>query len=287
MERCFECNSNDLDYSERLGEIVCGSCGLVLVQQLLEETTFSLDHEITGTELGSTIKSSDASKYGRRGFSLFRAQKFGQQNSIYYVRMVRLSNAILSNYSVRPGIRKRITKYYKTFISKQKVATISMEIRAAGLTYFILKELNVPVSPQDHARLAGVEVKYMIRFAKRLGSVLGKPFVFSNQNINGMVSGAGAKLINPSQEYLGDVSAFSSYIERKYNMVNKRFSRATLAACFYIVSLVRREHYTQERISEISQVSEVGLRNHVKFVLDLLNIKKTDLDYMTVNELMR
>ncbi len=287
MEKCFECKSDNLDYSERLGEIVCGSCGLVLVQQLLEETTFSLDHEITGPDLGSTIKSSDAAKYGRKGFTLFRAQKFGQHNSIYYVRMVRLSNALLSKYSVRPDIRKRITKYYKTFIAKQKVATISMEIRAAGLTYFILKELNIPVSPQNHARLAGVEMKYMLKFAKRLGSVLGKPYVFSNQNVNGMVTGAGAKLINPSQEYIGEVQTFANYVEQKYTTVSKRFSRATLAACFYIVSLVRREHYTQERISEITQVSEVGLRNHVKSVLEILNIKKADLDYMTMSELMR
>ena len=158
---------------------------------------------------------------------------------------------------------------------------------AAGLTYFILKELNIPVSPQNHARLAGVEMKYMLKFAKRLGSVLGKPYVFSNQNVNGMVTGAGAKLINPSQEYIGDVQTFANYVEQKYTTVSKRFSRATLAACFYIVSLVRREHYTQERISEITQVSEVGLRNHVKSVLEILNIKKADLDYMTMSELMR
>jgi len=287
METCFECKSNDIEYEERLGEIVCNTCGLVLVHQLLEETTYSLDHEITGSELGSRIKSTDVAKYGRKGYTLFRAQKFGQTQSVYYVRMVRLSNALLSKYSIRPDIRKRITKYYKTFISKQKVATISMEIRAAGLTYFILKELNIPVSPNDHARLAGVEVKYMLKFAKRLGSALGKPYVFSNLNVNGMVSGAGARLINPSAEYLGDVQNFSKYIENKYNLVDKRFSRATLAACFYIVSLIRREHYTQERISEITQVSEVGLRNHVKIVLELLNIKKSNLDYLTMNELMR
>ena len=156
METCFECKSKDIEYSDRLGEIICNSCGLVLVQQLLEETMFSLNHEITGSELGSMIKPADAKKYGRRGFTLFRAQKFGQAQSIYYVRMVRLSNAYLTKYSVGPDIRKRITKYYKTFISNQKVATISMEIRAAGLTYFILKELNIPVSPADHAKLAGV-----------------------------------------------------------------------------------------------------------------------------------
>ena len=73
----------------------------------------------------------------------------------------------------------------------------------------------------------------------------------------------------------------------KYYLINKRFSRATLAATFYIVSLVRREHYTQERISEIAQVSEVGLRNHVKIILDMLNIKKQNLDYMTMADLMR
>jgi len=287
METCFECKSNDIEYEERLGEIVCNTCGLVLIHQLVEETTYSLNHEITGPELGSRIKSADVAKYGRRGFSLYRAQKFGQTQSVYYVRMVRLSNALLSKYSVRPDIRKRITKYYKTFLSKQKIATISMEIRAAGLTYFILKELNISVSPNDHARLAGVEVKYMLKFAKRLGSALGKPYVFSNLNVNGMVTGAGARLINPSAEYLGDVQNFSKYIENKYNLVDKRFSRATLAACFYIVSLIRREHYTQERISEITQVSEVGLRNHVKMVLELLNIKKSNLDYLTMNDLMR
>tara|TARA_R110002050_G_scaffold75215_2_gene161344 strand:+ start:18562 stop:19425 length:864 start_codon:yes stop_codon:yes gene_type:complete len=287
MEICFECESKDIEYSDRLGEIVCNACGLVLVQQLLEETTYSLDHEITGSELGSTIKSSDAAKYGRKGFTLFRAQKYGQPNSIYYVRMVRLSNVYLTKYSISPDIRKRITKYYKSFVAKQKVATISMEIRAAGLTYFILKELNLAVSPQEHAKLAGVEVKYMLRFAKRLGSVLGKPYVFSNININGMVDKAASRLINPSPEYIGDVQTFSKYMEQKYHLVNKRFSRATLAASFYIVSLVRREHYTQERISEIAQVSEVGLRNHVKIILELLNIKKSNLDYMTLNELMR
>ena len=54
MEKCFECKSDDLDYSERLGEIVCGSCGLVLVQQLLEETTFSAK---LFSSFGSTLRS--------------------------------------------------------------------------------------------------------------------------------------------------------------------------------------------------------------------------------------
>ena len=290
IEQCIECNSKNIEFSEAIGEMTCGDCGLVLMDKLIEEKTFSLDHETAKTGLGNTTNwtYSDISKF-RRGSntSIFRAKRYYENQSVSYVRFMRLANAYLSNYSISPDIRKRVPKYYSTITQKNRMTTVPMEVRAAGLTYFILKELNIAVIPQDHAKHTGVPMKQLIRFSKLTAKALNKPYVFSSTNINGLIDKAAGNFINPNNEYIGNVKKFCQVMERKFNDRNLRFGKPSIASCFYIVSVVTREGYTQAKIAEATGVSEVTIRNNNKNIFDMLGIKKDKLEYVIFSELLR
>ena len=47
IEQCIECNSKNIEFSEAIGEMTCGDCGLVLMDKLIEEKTFSFEPELT------------------------------------------------------------------------------------------------------------------------------------------------------------------------------------------------------------------------------------------------
>ena len=76
-------------------------------------------------------------------------------------------------------------------------------------------------------------------------------------------------------------------MERKFNDRNLRFGKPSIASCFYIVSVVTREGYTQAKIAEATGVSEVTIRNNNKKIFDMLDIKKDKLEYVIFSELLR
>ena len=55
---CEECQSQNNEFDERLGETVCKDCGLVLITEMFEETVHILD------STGELVHSPDKNKLG-------------------------------------------------------------------------------------------------------------------------------------------------------------------------------------------------------------------------------
>ena len=53
---------------------------------------------------------------------------------------------------------------------------------------------------------------------------------------------------------------------------------------FYLVSIFRRENYTQQEVAKLVGTTEVSLRKNMKKILLLYNVDKNKLNYLTLND---
>lgn len=292
--KCIECKSEKNTFDERLGETVCLECGLVLVQNIFEETTIlKTDGGVLDAasrtsnrtwDLGSTIHRTDIGRFGKNARKLFFTQRHNNPLNESYLRMLKLSNMNLSYYNVTPSLKSRVNKYYQVLNKTQTLRTIPIENRAASLTYYILREAGIAVTVQKHSNVTKIPKNEISKYARTIAARLGKPWVFSQMNIEGLIQQAGSKLYLPNPEYVGDVSKLSENVNQKLDMHDTQFTLATLSACFYLVSIFRRENYTQQEIAKLVGTTEVSLRKNMKKVLALYNIDKKLLNYMTLND---
>jgi len=294
LSKCFECNSERNMFDERLGEKVCLDCGLVLVKNIFESTTRGNDYDISSSEykgapnksweLGSTIHKADINKFGVSSRRLFFTQSYNNPLNESYLRMLKLSNMNLSYYNVDTVLKNRVSKYYNLLLKSQTLRSVSIENRAASLTYFILREAGIAVTVQKHSDITKIPRSDISKYSRTIAKQLRKPWVFSQMNIEGLIQEVGSKLYIPNPEYMGDVSKLSEHVYSKMDAHSMQFSIATLSACFYLVSIFRRENYTQQEVAKLVGTTEVSLRKNMKKILSLYNVDKKILNYMTLND---
>tara|TARA_R100000742_G_C4272316_1_gene91466 strand:- start:799 stop:1701 length:903 start_codon:yes stop_codon:yes gene_type:complete len=292
--KCIECESERNIFDERLGEKVCLDCGLVLVKNIFENTIKGSDYDLTSREykgapnkswdLGSTIHKSDVNRFGVTGRKLFFTQKFNNPLNESYLRMLKVSQMNLSYYNVDSVLKSRVSKYYNLLLKSQTFRSVPIDNRAASLTYFILREAGIAVTVQKHSEITKIPRNEISKYARVIASKLRKPWIFSQINIEGLIQEVGSKLYLPNPEYIGDVSKLSEHVHRKLDMHSIQFTTATLSACFYLVSIFRRENYTQHEIATLVGTTEVSLRKNMKKILSLYNIDKKLLNYITLND---
>jgi len=292
--KCIECESERNMFDERLGEQVCLDCGLVLVKNIFEDTIKNIDYNISNVDykgapnkswdLGSTIHKGDVNKFGVMGRKLFFTQRHNNPLNESYLRMLKLSNMNLSYYNVAPVLKSRVSKYYNLLNKKQALRAVPIDNRAASLTYYILKEAGIAVTVQKHSNVTKISRGEISKYARVIATHLGKPWVFSQMNIEGLIQEVGSKLYLPNPQYIGDVSKLSEHVYQKLDAHGVQFTIATLSACFYLVSVFRRENYTQQEVAKLVGTTEVSLRKNMKKILQLYNVDKNKLNYMVLND---
>ena len=294
VKECWECKSTSVTYDEAMGEIVCDDCGLVLVKNTLEETV-SLENEEKKTSdymgrtnssfnLGSMISIKDLNN--KKARVLYNTQRWNQTETPSHKKMLKLSNMALSYYSVQYEIKERVPRYYKILQERHSLRGIAIEVRSAALTYYILKEIGIATTIRRHAKLTMVTEKEISKSSRVIATVLGKPWVFSHINIDGLVENCGAQLSCNDAKFLGDVKNLSHQASVILDMHCERFTAAYLAACFYLVAIFNRKRYTQAEISRACGTTEVSLRTNLRKLLDKYGIEKDRLYYLSLEDFM-
>ena len=294
IKECWECKSVSVTYDEAMGEVVCDDCGLVIVQNTLEETV-SLAKEDKSTNdymgrtnstfnLGSMISIKDLNN--RKARILYNTQRWNQTESPSNKKMIKLSNMALSYYSVQYEIKERVPRYYKILQERHALRGIAIEVRSAALTYYILKEIGIATTIRRHSKLTRVTEKEISKSSRVVASVLGKPWVYSQINIDGLVENVGAQMSCNDARYLGDVKNLSHQASVLLDMQCERFTAAYLSACFYLVAIFNRKRYTQAQISRACGTTEVSLRTNLRKLLDKYGIEKDRLYYLSLEDFM-
>lgn len=147
MMICDECGCSENTFDETLGERVCIQCGLVLVQELFEETVHILD------KVGNVQHSPDKGKLGSviTGKGSFKFNKFGKNSVIpqHIQKGLMHCNMVLSHVAPNLKLNDRVEKLYMEVHNKNIFGRSSYESRATALVFYALKENGTPHPMKD------------------------------------------------------------------------------------------------------------------------------------------
>ena len=143
---CEECRSSSVSFDERLGELVCNECGLVIVREMFEETVLPLDKS------GNTIHSPDKGRLGsiiKGKVGKIPSHRLNSGHSTHLNKGLAFCKMLLANFTASKSIRDRCEEVYLELYRKNVINKASYEDRACAIVYFCLLENNTPVKYAD------------------------------------------------------------------------------------------------------------------------------------------
>lgn len=169
---CEECKSTNISFDERLGEMVCDECGLVIVTEMFEETVLPLD------KIGNTIHSPDRGRLGsivNGKIGKIASHHVRNGYSTHINKGLSFCKILLANFNSSKSIRDRCEEVYLTLYRKNIINRSSYEDRACAIVYYCLLENNTPVK---YADVCSVEFQSdkskVIKLVKKIKKTFGK-----------------------------------------------------------------------------------------------------------------
>jgi transcription initiation factor TFIIB len=290
-KRCPECNSSKLITDETRGEIICGSCGL-----LIEENMVDTSHE---------LRSFDKSEKKSRGGAPISMQKFdkglttnvGEISDIYrlnstqqtrkYLRLKkwqeRVSTSIERNLRLAMSELRRVASYlnlptvvkdessriYNFVLQRGLVRGRSMESVIASCIYAACRSYNIPRTLDEISNASEVERKE-----------IGRTYRFIIRKIGLTVTPSSPK------DYISRFSSTLHLSPQAQNEALKILGKAEIseltsgrgpagiaAAALYVAALINDEKKTQREVADVAGITEVTIRNRYKELLERLDLE--------------
>lgn len=291
VKRCPECNSINLTHDDQKGEIICGDCGLIIEDKMVD----------TGQDAGGQFDKSE--KKGRGGAPISR-QKFdqglttnvGEISDIYKLeagqtrkflrlkkwqervstsieRNLRLAMAELrrvSSFLTLPSVvRDESSRVYQYVLQRGFVRGRSMESVIAACIYAACRSYNIPRTLDEIANASDVarkEIGRTYRFIIRKLGIKVKP--------------------SSPKDYISRFSSILHLSPKSQNEAIKILKKADIseltsgrgpagiaAAALYVSALMNDEKKTQREVADVAGITEVTIRNRYKELIDKLGIE--------------
>ncbi|RMD45590.1 hypothetical protein D6829_01975 [Candidatus Pacearchaeota archaeon] len=292
LKRCPECNSSNLIYDESRGEVICGSCGL-----LVEEGMVDTSHE---------LRAFDKTEKKSRGGAPISIQKFdsglttnvGEISDIYkldssqatrkYLRLKkwqeRVSTSIERNLRLAMSELRRVASYlelpsvvrdesariYNFVLQRGLVRGRSMESVIAACIYAACRSYNIPRTLDEISNASEVERKEIGRTYR---------FIIRKMGLR----------VNPSspKDYISRFSSTLHLSPKSQNEALKILQRTEIseltsgrgpagiaAAALYVAALINDEKKTQREVADVAGITEVTIRNRYKELLERLKLEE-------------
>ena len=291
VKRCPECGSSNLVYDESRGEVICGNCGL-LVEESMVDTTHELrqfdksekksrggapmslqkfDKGLT-TNVGeiSDIYKLDSSQQTRK---YLRLKKWQERVSTSIERNLRLAMAelrrVASFLDLPSVVKDEASRVYNFVLQRGLVRGRSMESVIAACIYAACRSYNIPRTLDEISAASEVERKE-----------IGRTYRFIIRKI-------GIK-VNPSspKDYISRFASVLHLSPKVQNEALKILKKAEIseltsgrgpagiaAAALYVAALLNDEKKTQREVADVAGITEVTIRNRYKELLDRLDLE--------------
>ena len=293
---CIECKSESSTFNDTLGERACDGCGLIHLTNPFEETISWTgerwedrpnDSDSSG-HLGSYIMKSDITN--KRDY--FLRQQNIKTNSITSSdrHMYALSYNILWKYAVASNNsdkRKKVPIYYKALQENRILSGLTLETRAAGLTYFILKEAKINISLKEHSKKSEVSIRQIVKCAKKIATFHKKAHVFAYETpIEDAIKVLDTLPRKTTPLFRVNTLKFVEYVHSKYEYSCIRYTLNTLGAIIWLSGRIHNTPLSQVLISETVGCSEIGLRQSVHKICNLSGIDRTLIESYEIDDLV-
>jgi transcription initiation factor TFIIB len=296
-DKCQECSSTNLVHDTDSGETICGDCGLVLYEQMLDKgpewRAFTLQEKTSRSRVGSptnysihdkglstTISQIDRDALGRKlplstRLQMWRLRKWQIRSRVHssidrnltqaMSELERISNKI----TITQITKEKASLIYRKALDKGLVRGRSINAIIAASLYAACRKSGTPRTLREISEASLVEKKDVARCYRLLLQEIefhmptAQPFTFISKvaeknGISGKAQGEAIAILKEAKQ--------------------KRFSAGKdpvgmAAAALYIACVQNNEKITQKDIAEAAGVTEVTVRNRYKALQNQLNLK--------------
>ena len=289
--KCTECLSRNLITDFTKGELYCGDCGLVLDDEMLEETSHGKEkagdfesartHEISRPSytMGSVVGtrnidgSLDRSKLGRKLRNWDKRTKISsnQKNQLKGIVAIKM---LAANLRTTDGVKEQAASIYKRVYKESWMRGSSLDVRAAAILFWVFKENGINIKMHEIVEHNGAHPRQTTKMVRRLATHFRKPWLLSERNFEGDISKWCSQL-EMQPEAIAETIKLSIPIEQMGEAKCLSMNSGFIAAIIYIAILCRDYSYrTQRELSDVIGVTEVTLRTNFKTICREMGLDK-------------
>jgi transcription initiation factor TFIIB len=299
-DKCPECASNNLIHDCGTGETICGDCGLVLYDQMLDKgpewRAFTQEEKTSRSRVGmptsysvhdkglsTAISQVDRDAFGRKlplstRLQMWRLRKWQIRSRVHSSVDRNLAQAmselerLSSKVSIPRSTKEKSAIIYRKALDKGLVRGRSINSIMAASIYVACRKSGASRSLHEIAEASLVDEKDVARCYRLLLQELdfhmpiADPLTYVSKiaeknGISGKTQGAAITILAEARR--------------------KRFSAGKdpmglAAAALYIACLQNNEKITQKEVAEAAGVTEVTVRNRYKLLKMQLNLELPD-----------
>ena len=299
-EVCPECSSKNLVHDYDSGETICGDCGLVLYEQMLDKgpewRAFTQQEKASRSRVGmptsysihdkglsTTISQVDRDAFGRKlplstRLQMWRLRKWQIRSRVHSSTDRNLAQAmseldrLSGKVTVSPPIKEKAALVYRKALDKGLVRGRSIAAIAAAALYAACRGSGTPRTLREIAEASLVDKKDVARCYRLLLRELdfhmpiADPLTYVSKiaeknGVSGKTQGTAIQILREARQ--------------------KRFAAGKdpmgmAAAALYIACLQNSEKITQKDIAEAAGVTEVTVRNRYKALKKQLKLEIPD-----------
>ena len=300
VDKCPECANKNLVHDYDSGETICGDCGLVIYEQMLdkgpewraftaqEKTSRSrvgmpTSYSIHDKGLSTTISQVDRDAFGRKlplstRLQMWRLRKWQIRSRVHSSIDRNLAQAMgeldrLSDKAhISPQIKEKAAIIYRKALDKHLVRGRSINSIAAASLYAACRKSGLPKTLREIAEASLVDEKDVARCYRLLlqeqdfHMPVSDPLIYISKiaernGLSGKTQGAAMAILRAA---------------RQKRVVQGKDPVGLAAAALYIACVQNNEKITQKDIAESAGVTEVTVRNRYKALEKHLNLEIPD-----------
>ncbi len=300
VDKCPECASKNLVHDYDSGETICGDCGLVLYEQMMDKgpewRAFTQEEKASRSRVGmptsysihdkglsTAISQVDRDAFGRKlplstRLQMWRLRKWQIRSRVHSSVDRNLAQAMAelerlsSKVSISAPIKEKAAVAYRKALDKGLVRGRSINAIAAASLYAACRKSGSPRSLREIAEASLVAKKDVARCYRLLLQELdfhmptSDPLTYVSKiaektGISGKTQGAAIAILR---------------MARQKRVSAGKDPMGLAAAALYIACLQNVEKETQKDIAEAAGVTEVTVRNRYKDLMKRLNLETPD-----------
>ena len=296
QERCPECGSKKIIRDYEHGELVCGECGYIVADMLVdtgpEWRAFDSEQKERRARGGAPLKYSKPDKgltteidqYNKdiRGVKLsskkqalfYRLRKWHKRTSIStsMERNLSIASGELERISSLLGLQESIKEHaaliYRKCVEEGLIRGRLIEAVVAAVIYAVCREYGIPRTLEEISEISGIEKKEIGRTYRLIMHELGMkvPLTDPKEYVSRFVSAL--KLSGKTQDLA--MKILKKAIAKGF--LSGRGPTGVAAACVYIASAMVGEKRTQKEVAQIAGVTEVTIRNRYRELKEQLQL---------------
>lgn len=295
--KCPECGSTKLRKHSRRGEVLCGDCGLVLEENMIQEgpewRAFDAEQRASRARTGAPLKYMSPNKglvteidqYNRdvRGgriapsqqAQMYRMRKWHKRasisNSIERNLAIALTelNRVASHLGLSESIREASALLYRKCVEKGLIRGRQIESVVSAVVYAICRQYGIPRTLDEISNVAEIPKKEIGRTYRLITQELEIKVPLTNPVFYITRFITALKLSGETQQKA--VEILNQAIKK--GLISGRGPMGVAAATVYIASVITGERRTQKEVADVAGVTEVTIRNRYRELKKALDLK--------------